>query len=152
VTRGQVDEVLPQGIETCGGGPEVLKRFEVHGLDELSLAVIAEDGITVFVSGKGVGSLGLAVEPTDIGSDHKAITPCSCRDAPRPRDPRRTTAKAVRLQWLRHIASVDYSRPSAERSRSALIRPGASSPDGKLARTLIRSPRRVGSSAACRGV
>ena len=46
----------------------------------------------------------------------------------------------------------DYSRPRAERSRSGLIRPGVSSPAGKLSRSLIRSPRRVGSSAACRGV
>ena len=59
MTRGQVDEVLPQGIETCGGGPEVLKRFEVHGLDELSLAVIAEDEITVFRLGQRGRLLGL---------------------------------------------------------------------------------------------
>ena len=48
--------------------------------------------------------------------------------------------------------AVDYSRPRAERSRSALMRPGAPSSAGKLSRSLIRSPRRVGSSAACRGV
>ena len=48
--------------------------------------------------------------------------------------------------------AVDYSRPRAERSRSTLMRPGAPSSASKLSRSLIRSPRRVGSSAACRGV
>jgi hypothetical protein len=45
-----------------------------------------------------------------------------------------------------------YRRPSATRSRSASMPPSAAAPAGKLSSSLIGSPRRVGSSAACRGV
>ena len=47
---------------------------------------------------------------------------------------------------------LGYRRPSAARSRSASMPPRPASPAGKVSRSLIRSPRRVGSSAACRGV
>jgi hypothetical protein len=51
-----------------------------------------------------------------------------------------------------HAPEVAYCRPRAERNRSALMRPGTPSSAGKLSRSLIRSARRVGSPAACRGV
>lgn len=45
-----------------------------------------------------------------------------------------------------------YYKPKAVRSRSASIPPRAPAPAGNVSRSLIRSARRVGSSAACRGV
>ena len=58
----------------------------------------------------------------------------------------------IAMMAAQAILDRGYGRPSAERSRSASIPPRAASPAGKESNSLIRSPHRVGSSAACRGV
>ena len=73
----EVDEVLPNGVETCGGGPAELTDFAAEladvalggpGLHRSSLPVITDEGITSFRPGQRGSTLGLPVEPTDVGS------------------------------------------------------------------------------------
>lgn len=59
----------------------------------------------------------------------------------------------AKYRQLVHVRRLEhYSSPSAARSRSTSIPPRAASPAGKVSSSLMRSARRVGSSAACRGV
>ncbi|CMK43529.1 Uncharacterised protein [Mycobacterium tuberculosis] len=64
---------------------------------------------------------------------------------------REFAAESVRRS-RREYRPPGYYKPKAVRSRSASIPPRAPAPAGNVSRSLIRSARRVGSSAACRGV
>ena len=93
------------------------------------------------------------------GSRTDAATPTSpatwwrdvCESCPATRTSASSQPRSARRPRREH-RPLGYRRPSAARSRSASMPPRPASPAGKVSRSLIRSPRRVGSSAACRGV
>ena len=93
------------------------------------------------------------------GSRTDAETPTSpatwwrdvCESCPATRTSATSLQRSARRPRREHRL-LGYRRPSAARSRSASMPPRLASPAGNVSRSLIRSARRVGSSAACRGV
>ena len=93
------------------------------------------------------------------GSRTDAETPTSpatwwrdvCESCPATKTSASSLPRSARRPRREHRL-LGYRRPSAARSRSASMPPRPASPAGKVSRSLIRSARRVGSSAACRGV